>query len=334
VRFRAQAPGKLVIVGEYAVLSGAPALVMAVDRHSRASVGPSPDALCHLETRLATVAGSEIEPGSPSGTVLVDTVVASAGELHRVPAWSGILDSSEFFDGGTKLGLGSSAAALCAWAGAWYAYARANGAPLPALTATALVDLHRAFQHGAGSGLDVAASFSGGVVRYALDADQVPQIGSVQLPNSVGFAGIFTGSSASTPEFVSRYLAWTGAEPAAAAAMRRTLGGVAEAACEAATDGNGEDFLAAVSEYGARLEELGLAMRADVVTSEHRRIGLAARKFGVVYKVSGAGGGDLGLALSAHEDSLSAFTQAVAGMGFAVVDVAIDQQGLVVEELT
>jgi phosphomevalonate kinase len=116
--------------------------------------------------------------------------------------------------------------------------------------------------------------------------------------------------------------------------MRRTLGGVAAAACDAASLGSCDDFLAAVAEYGVRLEELGLAMRADVVTSEHGRIGIAARKYGVVYKVSGAGGGDLGLAMSAHEDSLSAFTGAVAGMGFEVVDVAIDQQGLVVEELS
>ncbi len=37
----AEAPGKLVILGEYAVLTGAPALVLAIDRYCRAEIAPS-----------------------------------------------------------------------------------------------------------------------------------------------------------------------------------------------------------------------------------------------------------------------------------------------------
>jgi phosphomevalonate kinase len=332
VRFDARAPGKLVILGEYAVLSGAPALVMAVARHSRASIAPSPDRRCHLETRLAAVERLVSEPGAPTGVALVDAVGGAAG--IGPPPWRALLDSSEFFEGPTKLGLGSSAAALCAWAGAWSAFVQARGVPVPALTVPYLIELHRAFQRGAGSGLDVAASFTGGVIRYQLDAGRLPHIGSVRLPNSVGFAGIFAGSSASTPALVARYHAWGAADPSAAAGMLQALGGVAAAACKAAEEGDGDAFLAAVAEYGARLESLGRAMQADIVTSEHRRIGLAARKFGVVYKVSGAGGGDLGVAMSAHQDRMAAFTGAVAGMGFKIVELTIDQHGLVVEELS
>ena len=45
------APGKLVILGEYAVLANAPALVMAVDRRCRAEIRPSGNALCFLESK-------------------------------------------------------------------------------------------------------------------------------------------------------------------------------------------------------------------------------------------------------------------------------------------
>lgn len=38
MRLTASAPGKLVLLGEYAVLDGAPALVLAVNRRARAAL--------------------------------------------------------------------------------------------------------------------------------------------------------------------------------------------------------------------------------------------------------------------------------------------------------
>ena len=58
-------------------------------------------------------------------------------------------------------------------------------------------------------------------------------------------------------------------------------------------------WLEAIAAYGRGLQELGVAIGADIVTAEHREIGEDARRHGVAYKVSGAGGGDLGLACAA-----------------------------------
>jgi phosphomevalonate kinase len=327
----ARAPGKLVILGEYAVLSGAPALVMAVDRYVKARIEPSADRRTHFEARLAERRKVTVPAGEPTGYALVDRVLESM-RAAGVPPWTGTLDSGDFFAQGTKLGLGSSAAALCAWAGAWAAYARAHGARVPEPEAAGLIEVHRAYQHGAGSGLDVATSFTGGVIRYALDDRGAPRIGSVRLPNGVGFAGVFVGSSASTPDLVSRYQAWEAAEPLAAGRLRDRLTGLAAAGCEAASVGDARAFLGAVADYGEALEALGVAMGAEIVTGEHRRIGALGRKLGVVYKTSGAGGGDVGLALSLQPDSLRVFRARVAELGFLVVELGIDQQGLAVGE--
>ncbi|MDH5619728.1 MAG: hypothetical protein OEZ11_14015, partial [Gammaproteobacteria bacterium] len=46
----ASAPGKIVLSGEYAVLFGAPAICMAVNRRAFARVADSDDRECHVTT--------------------------------------------------------------------------------------------------------------------------------------------------------------------------------------------------------------------------------------------------------------------------------------------
>ncbi len=327
----ARAPGKVVALGEYAVLEGAPALVLAVDRYASATLAPSEDAASHLVTLFPDATERSFAPGEPSGSELVDVVTAGGAGAG---AWRGTLDSTAFYDGATKLGIGSSAAALCAWAGAWAAHARRAGLPYPEPTLDLLIALHRRFQGGKGSGIDVAASFRGGAVEFALGPAGMPRIGSVRLPNSVGFASIFAGKSASTPELVAHYRAWTQAHPREAAAIHRRLSATAEAGCKAARGNAAGAFIEAIADYGRGLQDLGVAIGADIVTAEHREIGEHARRYGVAYKVSGAGGGDLGLACALDVQALEAFKTSVGNRGFRVIDFGLAEAGLIVEDLS
>jgi len=326
----ARAPGKLVLLGEYAVLAGAPALVMAVDYRCHARIGRGKGEFCRLTTRFPAEETHAFVAGEPTGVPLVDAYTAAAGTRPRWPVFDASLDSTALYAGGTKLGLGSSAAALVAWAGAWGG-AAVGGPVRPTLEP--LVAVHRAFQGGAGSGLDVAAALTGGVIRFTLDAAGMPRIVSVRLPNSVGFAGIFAGSSASTPGLVAHYHRWVDEKPREAGRLLGRLRDLAERGCAAGSGNDGAAFVAAMAEYGRGLGELGAAMGADLVTREHAAAEDLARRFGVAYKVSGAGGGDLGLAVSSDPEALAAFSAAAAESGFQVVALAIDELGLVVEEL-
>lgn len=327
----ARAPGKLVALGEYAVLDGAPALVLSVDRYATATIEPDGGPGCRLTIFMPEPDERRFDRGAPSGVPLVDLVTGSSPALSSLPAWRGSLDSAPFFAAGSKLGLGSSAAALCAWAGAFRRFAAAAGLAAPAPTAVELIELHRAFQGGRGSGLDVAASHTGGAIVYRLARSGEPQIGSVRLPNSVGFASIFAGRSASTPALVAHYRGWTRERPDQAAAMLASLTRVAEAGCAAARGDDGVALVESIAEYGRALQNLGLAIGAEIVTAEHRRIGEHARRHGVAYKVSGAGGGDLGLACSLDREALAAFGRAVGAEGFKVIDVRPAEHGLVVD---
>ena len=324
----ARAPGKLVALGEYAVLDGAPAVVLALDRYAEATIDSSPDELCRLTTRSAELVERRFAPGESSGAALVDLVTAAAPHLK----WTATIDSQAFYSAGAKLGLGSSAAVLTAWAGAYAAFARGQGASVAEPRVEALIELHRQFQGGKGSGLDVAASYTGGVITFSLARPGLPQIGSVRLPNSVGFAGIFTGRSASTPELVSRYRAWRRERTKEAAELLCRLTAQAEAGCAALTGDDAAGWLEAFEAYGLILQELGVSIGADIVTAEHREIGAEARRHGVAYKVSGAGGGDLGLACAADAEALRAFSQSVGDRGFRVIKVSLADHGLQVAQ--
>jgi phosphomevalonate kinase len=325
--FVACAPGKLVALGEYVVLDGAPAVVLALDRYVEAAIGASADGDCRLTTRADDVVERRFAPGATSGAPLVDLVTAG---IEPALAWAATIDSSALFEGAAKLGLGSSAAVLCAWAGAFRAFARSRGLPAPEPHVTELIELHRRFQGGKGSGLDVAAACTGGAITFSLQASGVPQIGSVRLPNSVGFAGIFAGRSASTPGMVAHYRAWCRDRPREATALKRRLTALAEAGCSALRGGDAAAWIEAFAAYGHGLRELGEAIGAEVVTAEHRVIGDEARRHGVAYKVSGAGGGDLGLACAADAEALDAFRKSVRSRGFRVINVSLAEHGLLV----
>jgi phosphomevalonate kinase len=324
----ARAPGKLVALGEYAVLDGAPAVVLALDRYAEAAIDSSPDGLCRLTMRSAETVERTFTPGETSGAALVDLVAAAAPLL----TWTATIDSQAFYSGGAKLGMGSSAAVLTAWAGAFAAFARDQGAPVPEPRVESLIELHRQFQGGNGSGLDVAASYTGGVITFSIASPGLPQIGSVRLPKGVGFAGIFTGRSASTPELVSRYRAWRRDRPKEAAELVRRLRSQAEAGCAALTGDDAAGWLEAFEAYGQGLQELGASIGADIVTAEHREIGAEARRHGIAYKVSGAGGGDLGLACAADDEALRAFSQSVGNRGFRVINISLADHGLQVAQ--
>ena len=327
---RALAPGKLVALGEYAVLDGAPAVVLAVDRYVEVTASRRVDGRCRLTTYAGGTDEHTFAAGERSGVPLVDLVTAAA---QPPLAWTAVIDSRALYAGAAKLGLGSSAAVLCAWAGAFAALAAAEGHPVTPPDLKALIGLHRAFQGGRGSGLDVAASYMGGAVAFRLDTAGVPQVGSVRLPKSVGFAGIFAGRSASTPELVAHYRAWRRDQPEAAAGLLRRLTALAEAGCAAARGDDAAAWLEAFAAYGRGLQDLGDAIGADIVTATHRQIADEALRHGVAYKVSGAGGGDLGLACAADAEALVAFTKRVSDRGFRVINVSLAEHGLKVERL-
>ena len=181
----ASAPGKLVIVGEYAVLHGAPGISVAVDvcalarlesRPGRDSELVIPDTgerfRFHAGYGRCACAGRHPSPGalglpleSCIATLIAHGLLPHPGAL---PACRIELDTAAFHSRDAagqriKLGLGSSAAITVALMGALLQFLRA--APLSSDKLGALcLEAHRRLQGGSGSGIDVATALAGGVI--------------------------------------------------------------------------------------------------------------------------------------------------------------------------
>ena len=310
------------VIGEYAVLGGAPALVMAVDRLCHVELSQSDDELCHLDILAPALESRSFASGEPSGAALIDLVAPA--ESGRIP-WRGKVDTAAFFEQGHKLGTGSSAAVLVAWGAAWCRFS--GKAPEPALEQ--LIDWHRRFQGGKGSGLDIAASLTGGVISYQL-VDQAPRVERVGLPDGVRFTVIDSGKAAATSRLVSAFDTWRDARSAEADDMLGDLAGLARSGCQAAKENDASAFLAALAAYSRALDALGSRIGAEIVTPEHKEIIEHSERFDVVYKISGAGGGDVGIGWSQDPDALNAFERAVAS-DYKVLNIKMNESGLVTE---
>lgn len=338
------APGKVVILGEYAVLEGAPALVMAVDRRVRVTLSTTGGACCSVTMPgwsttshqfLLGDAGPEWlgDAGQP-GLALVEQVLARffgppRGRRPGEP-FELVLDSADLTHiddcGIVKLGLGSSAALTVALYHAlgYYAALHQCDAPPPALEE--LIETHSSLQARRGSGLDIATSLYGGLVEYI--RRKGPEIRAWTLPPALGYCFVWSGQPAATGDFLALLDEWRGHGGDRFEAVIGPLRELAEQGARAARANAADVFLRIMDDYADALQNLGRAAGADIVSAPHRHLREQAARYGAVYKPCGAGGGDIGIALSTEPGALRQFRERAEADGFRILSLSSDQSGV------
>ena len=295
----ASAPGKIVLAGEYAVLCGAPAICMAVDRRATATVGDSADGGCHLET-----------PGLSDGDPFAIVESVCGGQR---PALAIVLDTRAFSDERGKLGIGSSAALTVALVAA---LARSADVFVKAWLA------HSELQQGAGSGVDVAAAVHGGLIEFRRERRRVRPL---RWPEGLCVRVLSTGVPASTREKLSRLADTT--EHASREVLATESGRVARAW----RTGSGDAVVDCYPAYVGALRQFSVDHGLGIFDAGHDELTDAAMADGLIYKPAGAGGGDVGVLLGRSEDRLDAFVERRRDLVHGVVTCALDPQGVRVE---
>ncbi len=348
----ASAPGKLVVLGEYAVLEGAPALAVAVTRRARVCLRSHGNGELRISApalgiaNLGATLGADGRlcwlPGDSSAArlALVEQVWAELAAVDCVPAaGQGCeleLDSSGFFSvaerSRSKLGLGSSAALTVALGGALASFAgRAALLEDRAAWLLRLRRAHRRWQGEAGSGVDLAASLYGGFIRYQRPTADATAVVSVRSwpPAGVHYCFVWSGEAVSTADSLRRLAEWRRSRPAAYRARTRELCALAQQA-DARADGSAGEFIALVAEYGAALARFTAAARLHAESPAQRALAQLAARSGAAYKPCGAGG-DIGLLVAETAECLEMLQRGIIAAGLQPVALAIDPLGLQVE---
>lgn len=312
---RVRAPGKLMLAGEYAILHGGTAWVMAVDRHAVVADAPEDNPRVPIEARAALA------------------IALRERHIDAVSArWS--LDVSALGDGaGRKLGLGSSAAGCVAALG--WAFARAgrdlDDPAVRDLIARVARRGHREAQ-GGGSGVDVLASAQGAVISVALrdGAQGEPIVQRHKGFGDIPWAVLWSGSSARTSEMIAKVDALKARD---AGAFARCIGGIAEAAGamgRAMDAGDAGAAVEAVRAHGAAMRTLGEQAGAPIVADALSRFAAEIEPLGAAVKPSGAGGGDVSLIVAQDAATLTAAVARASTFGFAPVALSMDRAGVCV----
>ena len=330
-RIVARAPGKLFLLGEYAVLDGCPAVVAAVGGYVEVSIqiaGPPGTVSIQAPPHAPATTFSPGEPLPLCGPLRFALAAIRATMPFRRPGIR--LDISSRLSGpdGTTLGLGSSAAVTVAVVAGMTAAGGADPAvPMWRKSVLTLaLGAHRAAQDGLGSGADVAASVYGGVIRFAPGNGSLPTVTPLTLPSDTILLAGWTGEPASTQGLVRHYRAAAARAPAVQHAFAKTSRACVDRFVQGLSDRSLP--LDPVTANGDALESLGRQLDLPLMTNPLHRLVTVAREHGAGAKVSGAGGGDCGIALTRDLAVAERIRSAWRSIGITPLDLAIERKGV------
>jgi len=323
---RASAPGKIVLSGEYAVLHGAPAISMAVNRRVRVQAVPSGSdghaltapGYCDGRWRFrSTAAGIEWldVPPQPGAFRLLELLWQAARPARG--HWALSLDSRAFIDAadGYKLGIGASAAISVALAMVLVRLAgRDNDGPAMASKA------HRTFQSGHGSGVDIATSLHGGVIGFRRGGNVVAE--SLAWPSGLNCRVVWSGRPSCT---LQKLRTLEHARMSSSGGRLQELAGQVLAAWRQADI---SELLGVLAAYAKGLRAFDVDHDLGIFDAGHLELAEVAEDMGLVYKPCGAGGGDIGAVFSGEAAAAGRFVTMAEDRGFRLLDVALDPDGV------
>lgn len=368
----ATAPGKLILTGEYAVLDGAPAIVVAVDRRVIARLGGTPRGssafLLAVADEIAARRGADDPATQAAMAISVDSaafydrgtsprlaVALALGAPRIDPAAAAIGER-------TKLGLGSSAAVTVAatalalgttdrdeiLAIAQAAHARAQG------------------PRGArGSGADIAAAVHGGAIVFTRGPGAPAGATSPDAPTATtahaatahvtgapagaGMSGagctverrrwpagvtllpFFTGRAADTATLVAAVEAARVAQRAPVEAALAAITEASRAACAALAapaDIATVALIGALALAGNAMDRLASATGIELVPACVAAARTALARLGGTAKTTGAGGGDVGIAVIPATADVTQATRLLIEAGCQPLRIALDETGV------
>lgn len=357
-------PGKLMVAGEFAVLEkGYPLIVMAVDRYVYTTISDDSTytftsenfGLYHLtwEYNGERVIFENYSPRLKFVTSALTTVMTYLKErgIKTTPFSMSVRSELDDEETGAKYGLGSSAAVVTSVVTAvlekflQYRPARSLIFKLAAIA-------HVRTQ-GSGSGADIAASTYGGVIHYkSFQANWLTyelrktkkilpviqkkwrylHIEQITFPKNIHVSIGWTGKPASTISLVGEIAKLKRTNWSAYKRFLQSSRKAVEDILTAIEQTDLQLFFKGISENRQALALLGEKASVPIETDKLARLSEAAEQLNGAGKLSGAGGGDCGIAFLQSEADCEPLYEQWEEHHIQPLDIAIDTAGTIVIE--
>lgn len=308
---KGSAPGSIMLLGEYAVLRGLPALVGALNKRIEVNLSSRTDdnIVIHSDTLGEYITTRQhLVIKQPFAFVL-------AALRYYQDALSCGLNIQIVSDFSANLGLGSSAAVTVATLRALHGFLKKKTSSM-ALIKKAIAVI-RAVQ-GAGSGADVAASVMGGVVAY-----QCAPLSAWTLSTKPSIAVVYSGKKASTVQALGKVITHC-QQNAKYAAILRAIAQCALAGKRAIQTTDWQQLGAVCNQQQLLMQDLGVSNA--LLNQLIKQLQSIPTVFGA--KISGAGFGDCVLAIGELPRQYFPRDNEQARLGVQQLDVQLSTEGV------
>lgn len=312
------APGKLMLLGEHAVVYGYPCIVTAVDRRMRVSVTANAGNKLEIEAPDVGLSGCLLEIGSlnnkdlPKGARFVATAVSNFFDKFGIRSGLKIKTQSDF---SSEFGFGSSSAVTVGVIKALSELfdVKLKDQELFNLSYKTVLDVQ-----GVGSGFDLVAAIWGGTLWFVGGGKTILPLKIEEVPIVVGYTGI----KADTPALVKQVAGTKKEHPEAITKIFEAIALGVQEAKNALEKGNWPRVGELMNINQGLLEALG------VNTRELSSLIHACREAGAFgAKLSGAGGGDCMIALIDNQIKVKV-GEAITDAGGRVLRVKLGAEGV------
>lgn len=325
-RITVSAPGKLMLLGEHAVVYNHPCLVTAVDQRMRATVEVLNENIFELDApdvKITDYKKSIDQVGSgdiPKGAKFVEVAVKNFADKYPLfTSIKGGLKISTVSEFSSQFGFGSSSASTVCVVKALSEISQSNlsDEEIFKIAYKTVLDIQ-----GKGSGFDVAAAVYGGVLYFVTGGAKIEKLDIKNLPLVVGYSGV----KANTVTLMNQVKEKFADNADRLAEIYSLIDRLVESAKKEFLAGAWDRAGQLMNENQKLLVELGVSIRKldDMISAA-----TGAGAYGA--KLSGAGGGDCMIAFSSDEKRADV-EDAIRDAGGEVIKVAPNAEGVRIEK--
>ncbi len=328
---KASAPGKIVILGEFAVLADAPAISMAIDRRASVSIEEHTKGRHLLQTsgylkgqwefrtnKTGKIEWINVKPDK--SIVFLFECFWYRANVKTNNYFKFILDTSMFYDIKNKIkyGIGSSSALIVAMAAAFVSIFK-----IPKEIANLAHEVHFEFQKGAGSGVDVQTAIDGGIIEFYRNKNYISRY--KEFPNNLLFNIFWCGTPVCTQSQLKSLDKLS----------KRSFLDLCNFSKKISLNwgrNNNKTFFENFDSYIDLLKRFSDDYDLNLFANNHNDlVEITKMQKDIVYKPCGAGG-DIGICIGSSKWKMDNFNESAQRKGFKLLGMNLEKSGLLIKE--